>query len=209
MNITWYGHACFKIESSDGSIVLDPYSNNSVYGLRLPPLSASRVHCSHGHSDHNAAQLVKQTRDICGMKISSFPCYHDELCGKKRGDNLICLIETEGRRIVHLGDLGHMPDDALLKALGRIDILMVPVGGTYTVDAAAAKAVCDRLSPSVIIPMHYRCESTGLRDVAPVSDFLKLFPSEKLVFLSSCELDPDALPSSCIAVFPDPEPSDI
>lgn len=203
MNITWYGHACFKIESRDGSIILDPYSDGSVYGLKMPKTHASRVHCSHGHSDHNAAELIMLNRSICAMGISTLPCFHDEVQGKKRGDNLICLLDTENTRIAHLGDIGHEPDEELYGKLCGIDILMIPVGGKYTVDAEAAKRICDRLSPAVIIPMHYRGKRAGLRDIAPVDDFLRLFPQDMIVQLDSFELDPTLLRTPCIAVFPE------
>lgn len=202
MKITWYGHACFKLESRDGSLVLDPYSDGSVPGMKLPAISADAVHCSHGHDDHNAAALVSLSGGRCAMPLTDIPSFHDEVGGAKRGDNLICLIQTEGKRIVHLGDLGHEPDDACRKSLGSIDILMIPVGGVYTVDAQTAKRICERLSPGIVIPMHYRCESAGLQNVAPVDDFLRLFPNESIVRLDSRTLDPDALPAGRVAVFP-------
>lgn len=174
MKITWYGHACFKIETAEGSLVLDPYAPGSVPGLSLPALMADKVLCSHGHSDHNYTEAVTLSGREPALRISRLPCFHDGERGRLRGKNLISVIEAEGLRLAHLGDLGHMLAPSQLAALGRVDVLLVPVGGFYTIDARQAQALCTALRPGIVVPMHYRAGSCGLSNVAPVADFLRL-----------------------------------
>lgn len=174
MKITWYGHACFKIDTAEGSIVTDPYAPGSVPGLRLPALTADKVICSHGHSDHNFAEGVTLSGREPEPKISLIPCYHDGERGRLRGENLISVIDAEGLRVVHLGDLGHALSPEQLRALGRVDVLLIPVGGFYTIDAQQAQTLCAALRPRIVVPMHYRSDTCGLSNVAPVEDFLRL-----------------------------------
>lgn len=200
MKIIWHGHACFELVTKDGSIVFDPYADGSVRGLKLPEIHADAVVCSHGHSDHSAADRIKLTGRTPAFSLSHIPTFHDECGGKKRGGNLMSVLDAEGLRIVHAGDLGHELDREQLSALGRVDILMIPVGGVYTLDAAAAKRVADAVAPTVIIPMHYRGDGVGLPNIAGCGEFTALYPASKLVYLSSNELTvPHPLsPSVCV-----------
>lgn len=193
MKITWYGHACFKIETAEGSLVLDPYAPGSVPGLSLPALMADKVLCSHGHSDHNYTEAVTLSGREPALRISLIPCYHDGERGRLRGENLVSVIEAEGLRFAHLGDLGHMLAPSQLAALGRVDVLLVPVGGFYTIDARQAQALCTALRPGIVVPMHYRAGSCGLSNVAPVADFLRL--RSDVVFADSSCFDPKTLPA--------------
>ena len=126
------------------------------------------------------------------------------LLGKKRGENLISVVELEGRKICHMGDIGHMLSDEQFALIGDVDVLLIPVGGFYTVDAKTAKTLCERINPKVIVPMHYRGESKGLQNVAPVDDFLSLFPEEDVTFLGKTTVSVDELLNCKIAVFPWP-----
>ena len=188
MKIIWHGHACFELRTQEGSVVFDPYAEGSVRGLRLPELSADAVICSHGHGDHNAADEVKLTGEMPRFAVVRIPTCHDECMGAKRGKNLITVIEAEGLRVAHCGDLGHTLDEQTLKAVGHVDILMIPVGGFYTIDAKTAKAVCESIDPAMIIPMHYRGIDKGLERVAPVSDFTRLYPTDAVHMLDTNEL---------------------
>lgn len=190
MKITWYGHACFKIDTAEGSLVTDPYSPGSVPGLRLPALAADRVLCSHGHSDHSFAAGVTLSGREPELKISLIPCFHDGERGRLRGENLISVIDAEGLRIVHLGDLGHARSQEQLRALGNVDVLLLPVGGFYTIDANQAQALCTALRPRIVVPMHYRSGAYGLSNVAPVEDFLRL--RADVVHADSSAFDPKA-----------------
>ncbi len=191
MKLTYLGHACFLLESKDGSAVFDPYAPNYIDGLTLPELCADTVLCSHGHGDHNYSAAVTLTGRVPSFKLSYIDSFHDECLGRKRGKNLITVIDAEGLRIVHCGDLGHKLGDAELSALGRVDVLMIPVGGVYTVDAAAAKEIAEQISPRIVIPMHYRIGNRGLQNVAEVGEFIRLFDSAQVEYLADSTLTVD------------------
>ena len=174
MTLTWYGHSCFLLETAEGSAVFDPYAPGSVPGWRLPKLSADIVLCSHQHSDHNWAEGVRlsgQWPDFC---VETLDTWHDEAGGAKRGPNTIHVVEAEGLRIAHLGDLGHELSPEQLAALGHIDVLMLPVGGFFTIDAAQAARTAEAIGAPVVIPMHYRGADFGYEKIGPVEDFLAL-----------------------------------
>ena len=201
MKLIWHGHACFELRSDDGSVVFDPYSPGSVRGLELEPLCADSVICSHGHSDHNYAEGVSRTGDTPRFKLTQIPTYHDGKLGALRGDNLCSVIETEGLRIAHLGDLGHTLDPETAAMLRPLDVLMIPVGGYYTICAQQAMEVALALDAKTIIPMHYRSADAGLEDVAYVDDFLALWSDDEIVYLPGCEYEPEKSSSRRVVVF--------
>lgn len=201
MKLIWHGHACFELRLSSGSVVFDPYCPDSVPGLSLPELSADAVICSHGHSDHCCAGAVKLSGRKPGFKVTQIPTFHDEQRGRLRGGNLCTVIEGNGLRIAHLGDLGHPLSGDELSRLGRLDLLMIPVGGVYTVDAAQAKELVEALRPRITVPMHYKCASSGLRNVAPVEEFLRLWPAEDIRLLNGSEYETTAPENVKILVF--------
>lgn len=188
MNIKYLGHSAFYIRSKDAKIVTDPF--NPSIGIKFPKIEADIVTISHEHSDHNYPQGITGEPLIIdwpgeyekkGVRVSGFPTYHDKEKGKERGSNVIFRIETEGVSILHLGDLGHTLDDDTLEAVGDIDILLIPVGGFYTIDAKDAVAVIKQIEPSVIIPMHYKTREHDAKvfgEVAPLEDFLKAYGLE-------------------------------
>ena len=185
MIITCLGHAKFLLKLENGmTIVTDPYDASTGYPIR--PVSADAVLVSHGHHDHSAMDTLSsygQLINTAGVHtlapdtvVTAFPCWHDDRRGALRGSNLIFLLETEGLRVANLGDLGHMPDANLAAKLKNVDVLMIPVGGYYTIDATQAKAVCELLQPKVILPMHYRTQWNANWNIAGVEDFTRLFP---------------------------------
>ena len=204
LNVTWHGHACFELNSDAGRIVFDPYEENYLPGLKMPHLTADAVISSHRHGDHYAPDMVALTGNEPDATVTQIPCFHDEVQGKKRGNNLISVVEIEGRRICHMGDIGHMLSDAQLELMDSIDVLMIPVGGLYTVDAETAKAICEMVKPRVIVPMHFKAEGKGLQNVAPVSDFISLFPEDDVCFLERNTVSIEELLNCKIAVFPWP-----
>ena len=182
MKIKYLGHASFIITSDTGvRIITDPYetSPDLTYGEITEP--ADIVTVSHGHFDHCNVAAVKGnpevvreavTREVKGIRFEAIPTYHDDAGGKLRGSNIIFCFEVDGIRVCHLGDLGHLLDDGQVAEIGTVDILLIPVGGYYTIDARVASEVCNQLKPRVIIPMHYRTEK-GIPGIAGVDDFLR------------------------------------
>ncbi len=181
MKIKWLGHAAVLIILDDGTrIITDPYMPNERLTYDEIEESADIVTVSHGHSDHNNVaavrgnpQVVKGTAEIKGIKFNSIPTYHDNAGGSQRGNNIIFCFEVDGIRVCHLGDLGHQLGDKEVAELGKVDILLVPVGGNFTIDAKVATGVCSKLAPKVIIPMHFRNERCSNFPVAGVDDFLQ------------------------------------
>ena len=174
MLIRWNGHACFTLETEQGTVVLDPYTPGSVPGLPELKLKADAVLCSHGHADHSYVQGVELSGKPCHIGIKTLDCYHDEARGAKRGQNRIHILSAEGMRVAHLGDLGHDLDLEQLEKLRGVDVLMIPVGGFYTIDAEQAHRIVEELRPRIVLPMHYRGEGFGYEVLAPVGDFLTL-----------------------------------
>lgn len=176
------------IESDMGSVVLDPYEDGSVPGLKLPPLTADFVLCSHRHADHCAEALVTLTDREPEFTTEQLCSWHDDEQGKKRGMNIIHIITADGFRVAHLGDLGHMLPPVQLRALGRLDAVMIPVGGYYTIGPETAKTLADAIGAHVTIPMHYRGEGFGYDVTGPVTDFARLCDNAVYADGSSIEL---------------------
>lgn len=175
MKLIWYGHACFKLESAEGSVVIDPYAPGYVPGLAMPSeLTADTVVCSHDHADHNCDAAVTLTGNTPLFKLTRLSAYHDAVSGKKRGENQITIIDAEGQRIVHLGDLGHELTAQQLDALGAVDVLLIPVGGFYTVDAATAHRIAAAVNARITVPMHYKGVGFGFDELSDVEEFLRL-----------------------------------
>ncbi|MDR7465519.1 MAG: MBL fold metallo-hydrolase [Armatimonadota bacterium] len=190
MELTYYGHASFLLRASDGTtILMDPYDVSCGYAI--PDVAPTAVTISHEHFDHNYLQGVKgRPKVIRGLaregkewakvdewvgqvRITTVPTFHDSSGGTERGRNAIFIFEVEGLRVVHAGDLGHPLDAEQVRAVGRPDVLLIPVGGHYTVGPAEAAGVVAALNPRLIIPMHYKTEATGGWPIGPVDDFLK------------------------------------
>lgn len=174
MKITWYGHSCFKVSFDGGSVVFDPYADGSVPGWTLPQLSADAVLCSHRHDDHAGAGKVTLSGREPDCKVETVECFHDAEHGAKRGANTIHILTADGVRVAHLGDLGHEPDEAQLAAIGAPDVLLIPVGGFYTIDAATAAAVAEKIGARITVPMHYRGEGFGYDVIGTVEEFTAL-----------------------------------
>ena len=180
MKIKWLGHASFMITSDTGTkIITDPYVTGGDLSYGEIKESADIVTVSHDHSDHNnvaavrgSPGVVRGTAKIKGIEFKGIPTYHDDAKGKLRGNNTILCFEVDGIRVCHLGDLGHQLSDTQVADLGRIDILLIPVGGYYTIDAKVAGQVCDRLKPKVVIPMHFKTDKCGY-PITGVDEFLK------------------------------------
>jgi len=180
MKIKWLGHASFMITSEAGTkIITDPYVTTENLNYGEIEESADIVTVSHEHGDHSnvsavqgSPEVVKGTAKVKGIEFKGIPTYHDDAKGKSRGSNTILCFEVDGVRVCHLGDLGHPLSDKQTTELGSVDILLIPVGGFYTIDAKVAGQVCDKLKPKVIIPMHFRNDKCSF-PIAGVDEFLQ------------------------------------
>ena len=176
MTITYLGHSCFRLEQGGYVLVLDPFSQ--VPGLPDTAGAADAVLCSHGHFDHNYTDLLQLSgRTDSPFAVRTVDVFHDDQGGALRGPNRIHILTAGGVTVAHLGDLGHQLTAEQAAAVGPLDGLLVPVGGTYTVDSAGAQAVAEQLKPRVVVPMHYRKGEVGLPVLRPVEDFLALRPA--------------------------------
>ena len=178
ITITCYGHSCFKVEKDGYSIILDPYKKGSVPGTELPDdLEADRVICSHQHGDHNAAERVRITshsRPCISVSFITVP--HDDAGGTKRGMNNIAVMDTGKIRIVHFGDIGRECTEEEYEQLSGAEVLMIPAGGFYTIDAETAKKIASRINPRIVILMHFRRGNAGYDVLASESEIRNSFP---------------------------------
>ena len=183
MIIKWLGHASFLMESAGIKLLTDPF--NVEIGYQLYKDKVDIVTVSHEHWDHNAVDIlsgnprvIRETglSTIDGINILGISSFHDKKQGQERGNNIIFKISSENLDILHLGDLGHVLTDRQLMEVGNVDILLVPVGGRYTVDAEAAYEIVHLLQPSIIIPMHFLTPDVSLKELAPVEAFTAKFP---------------------------------
>ncbi len=206
MKIKWYGHAAFLVTTDQGvKIILDPYEAGA-YGGQLAygkiKDQADLALTSHDHADHNdtkslpgSPQVVKGSgsKVVKGISIKGIPTYHDPSKGSERGENTIFLLTVDGMQLCHLGDLGHVLNEKELKEISPVDILLIPVGGYFTIDAKEATRVAEQIKPKVLIPMHFKTSKCGF-PISPLEDFLKGKPAPKRVGASETTFEKDSLP---------------
>ncbi len=206
MKIKWYGHAAFLITSDQGiKMILDPYEPGAFGGqLSYGRIGdqAEIVLISHDHADHNhtkgllgSPQVVSGSgsKTVKGISIKGISTYHDPSKGKERGTNTIFNLQVDGIQVCHLGDLGHVLSDKELNEIGPVDVLLIPVGGYFTIDAKEATRVVEQINPKVAIPMHFKTEKCGF-PIAPVEDFLKGKSTVKRVGRSEIDYSKASLP---------------
>ncbi len=206
MKVKWLGHASFLITSDNGTkIITDPYKTNERLTYGEIKESADIVTVSHGHSDHNNVaavrgnpQVVQQAApvEVKGIKLRGIPTYHDDTKGSQRGDNIIFCFEVDGIKVCHLGDLGHPLSQKEIAGIGSVDILLIPVGGNYTIDARVATEVANKLKPGVVIPMHYRNDRCSAFPVAEVGEFLEGKKNVSRLTTSETEFKKGKLPAA-------------
>ena len=205
MNIKYLGHAAFTITSDTGvRIITDPYETGPDLTYGEITESANIVTVSHNHFDHCYVAGVKGNPEVVrragrsiakGIEFKGIASYHDEAKGRLRGNNIIICFELDGIKVCHLGDLGHLLDDKQVTEIGSVDILLIPVGGYYTIDAKAATEVCNQLKPRVIIPMHYKTEK-GIPNIFGVDEFLGGKANVRRLDASQAEFKPGELPAT-------------
>lgn len=200
MKLTWRGHACFIMENDQGvRIAIDPYDASVGYPMR--PIAADAVLMSHGHHDHCCREMLvgdPQVIEACGqhavqnVRITGFSSFHDDQQGALRGQNVLFLIEMDGVRLLHTGDLGHPLSSELIEKIGPVDVLMIPVGGTYTLTGEQAAQTAQRIGAQVTIPMHFKASCVGY----PITDaqpFLKAMGAENAPEMAELCLTPESV----------------
>ena len=177
MKITYLGHSCFKFEKDGFAMIIDPYEAGSVPGYAPLKEHANQVLSTHKHYDHFGLKEVKLavTRADTPFMVSFIETFHDDKNGALRGFNNVIIIDVDGLRLVHMGDIGCMLEPEDLKKIKGCDVLMIPVGGHYTIDAKQAKEYVDKIAPKITIPMHYRGKGFGYDEIGTVDKFTKLF----------------------------------
>jgi len=178
LDVTWLGHGCFRLRGRSAAVVTDPFP--PAIGLKLPKLDADLVTISHEHENHNYTQVMRDSYEIrgpgeyevAGVSVIGVPTFHDAQKGAKHGRNTVYLIEIDDVRVCHLGDLGHALDDAEAEAISAPDVLLVPVGGHTSINAAQAAEIVRQLEPRYVVPMHYAIPGLKL-ELDPLDRFLK------------------------------------
>lgn len=186
MVITWYGQACFKIQSGEKTLVFDPYAKS--IGLNPPSFQADIALVTHEHSDHNNISAVKGDYflingpgeyEVEGVKVRGITSFHDNERGAKRGFNTLYIVDLEGIKVLHMGDFGQEKlEDRQLEEIEDVDILMIPVGGFFTIGAKNAVSVINQIEPGIVIPMHYKVPKITIEELVGVEEFLKEFGEE-------------------------------
>ena len=211
VSLRWFGHAYFLVTSPQGvRVALDPFGE---IGYAMPEDAVDVVTVSHEHGDHNGAALIAGSPVILrGLKaggadwnavsysvkdvrITSLPAYHDSDQGRRLGLNSIFIVETGGLRVAHLSDIGHTLSEATVNAMGRIDVLLIPVGGRFSIDGREAKEVMSRVRPRVTVPIHYKTPVTASWPIEDESGFLAGLDNVRRLDKLTVVLTPETLPS--------------
>ncbi len=206
INIKYLGHACFKLDFDGYALVIDPYRDNIVPGLNLGHITANSVICSHEHNDHGGTEKIMiMPTELTSPKIETIKTYHDPEQGALRGENLIHIITHGGLKIAHLGDLGHIPTEEQMKELMDLDLMLIPIGGHYTIDYKEARHIATTTNAKVVVPMHYKTDTTGYEVIDTIDNYLYLVEEagEKLVYteVDSYTLDKNSEKSTVVINF--------
>ncbi|MHB8858693.1 MAG: MBL fold metallo-hydrolase [Thermoleophilia bacterium] len=220
MKIKWLGHSCFLITAGSGaSLLTDPYDSSNYPGRLMykpleetPGLSPDVVTVSHGHADHGNVEAVKgaqfilreatELTEAAGFSIRGLQMFHDSEGGSRRGNDIVFIIQADGISICHMGDLGHELSEEQAAAIGAVDVLLIPVGGFFTIDAAAATRIWKRLAPAVTLPMHYRNDKC-LFEIEGVDKFTEGKAGVEHPGTSEIELEKDNLPAGPKIIVPE------
>lgn len=202
MDILYLGHAAFKLKGKTASLVVDPYDTS--VGPKFPKVEAEIVAITHNHFDHNAVSQVSGTPfvisgpgeyEVKGVEIVGVTSFHDNKQGEQRGLNTIYNFRIDKVNICHLGDLGQTSlSDQQIQEIGNVDILLLPVGGYFTIDATEANKIASQLEPKIIIPMHFKDTETKISELSAVDKFLKEIGKENLEPVSKVSITLDKLP---------------
>lgn len=201
LQIRWHGHSCFEI-TNDVTIVTDPHDGRSI-GIPTPTVTGDIILVTHNHYDHNSVKTVEKEnskviiderkRTIGNVQINGIPAFHDTAHGERRGNMILYKFIVDDITFCHLGDLGHELDAKTAQQIGKIDILFIPVGGNYTIDADQAWRVIEMLKPKIAIPMHYRIEGLSI-SIAGIEPFLEKNHYKILRVGNEIDIEKDELP---------------
>jgi len=201
LQIRWHGHACWEV-TDDKTLVTDPHDGKSI-GIPAPSVRGDIILVSHDHYDHNSVKSVEKEsskiitdsrkRTIDEVEIQGFESFHDEENGAKRGSNIIYKFNMDSINFCHLGDLGHELDDKSLFMIGSVDILFIPIGGTFTLDDKKAWRVIKGIKPKIVIPMHYKIGGLSL-PIAGIDSFLEQNPYRVLYVGNEIDIEKEDLP---------------
>lgn len=210
LTIQWFGHATFLLESSQGTKILtDPLGEETGYAL--PQVIPDIITISHEHFDHNYVRPYKDipkvirglspdakewqniNETIKDVKMYTVPTYHDKREGKDRGKNSIFVFLIDELRLAHLGDLGHTLTPEQIKAVGELDVLLIPTGGVFTIDPWEATEVIKQLNPRIVIPMHFRTQDCSF-NIYSIKPFVKDKTNVRRVEGNTLKLEKGSLP---------------
>ena len=201
LQIRWHGHSCFEI-TNDITLVTDPHDGKSI-GIPAPSVTGDVILVSHDHYDHNSVKSVEKEgskvvtderkRNISDVEIRGVESFHDECDGAKRGKNIMYKFTMNGIKFCHLGDLGHELDDEAVQKIGDVDILFLPIGGTFTVDDKQAWNVINKIRPKIIVPMHYKIGGLSL-PIAGIDPFLERSAYKILKVGNEIDIEKEDLP---------------
>ncbi len=205
MDVFWLGHSCFRVKGKRATVVTDPFPPDLGYALGEPV--ADIVTVSHQHPGHSFMSGVSGVNgsphnitgpgeyEVSGVLIIGFPTFHDAEKGAQWGKNNVYLMEIDGITICHLGDLGHPLNTDQVEEIDEVDVLLLPVGGVSTIDAACAAETIRRIEPKIVIPMHFKTPELK-RELDPVEKFLKEMGAGQVEPLSKLSITPSSLPAS-------------
>jgi len=201
LQIRWHGHACFEV-TNDLTLVTDPHDGKSI-GISEPSVKGDIILVSHDHYDHNSVKSVEKDgskvvldgrkRNILNVEIKGVDSFHDECSGKKRGNNIIYKFKIDDISFCHLGDLGHDLDDKSVEEIGYVDILFIPIGGTFTIDADGAWGIIKKIKPKIIVPMHYKIGGLSL-PITGIDPFLEKNKHKVLRVGNEIDIEKEDLP---------------
>ena len=201
LQIRWHGHSCFEI-TGEVTLVIDPHDGKSI-GIHAPSVTGDIILVSHDHYDHNSVKSVEKNgskivtdtrkRNISNVEIKGIESFHDECHGEKRGKNIIYKFTMGSITFCHMGDIGHDLDDDTVRKIGEVDILFIPIGGTFTVDAAQALEIIEKVKPKIAVPMHYKVGGLSL-PIAGIDPFLEKNKRNVLKVGNEIDIEKEDLP---------------
>lgn len=183
MEIKYLGHSSFVLRSSKASVITDPF-DIAMTGLKFPAVSSDIVTISHDHDDHSKSSIVGGSPvvfdmpgeyEVLGIRIYGYPTFHDNKNGSERGMNTVFKFVIDEVKILHCGDLGHVFSEDQLSQIGSVDVLLIPVGGHFTIGAEEGAKVVSQIEPSIVVPMHFKTErhSSSFDSLSTIDDFVK------------------------------------